>query len=122
MADYIDRQAAIAALREFAEGCKGSDEVATAVSVAISVLSRVPSPWMDAKAHPPEKNGEYLCCFEFTLPASGLCKEQFFGPISYYATDEPPHWNHWNSEGTHGITVLSWMPSPDLPDASEVPT
>lgn len=117
MADYIDRKDAIVALREFAEGCKGSTEAATAVSVAISVLSRVPSPWMDAKAHPPEKNGEYLCCFGFTLPYRGLCEDRFFGPINYYATDEHPH---WDSEGTHGLTILYWMPSPDLPDASEV--
>ena len=32
MADYIDRQAAVAALREFAEDCKGSTEAATAAS------------------------------------------------------------------------------------------
>ena len=117
MADYIDRAEAIKALREFGETCKGSSEAQTAVSVAISVLSRVPSPWMDAKANPPEKNGEYLCCYGFTLPSRGLCEDRFFGPINYYATDEHPH---WNSEGTHGLTVLSWMPSPDLPDASEV--
>lgn len=35
MADYIDRQAAIAALREFAEDCKGSTEAATAAACAI---------------------------------------------------------------------------------------
>lgn len=34
MADYIDRQAAIAALREFVESCKGSTEAATAAEVA----------------------------------------------------------------------------------------
>ena len=113
MADYIDRQAAIAALREFAEECKGSAEAATAAAMAISVISRLPGPWMDAKAHPPEKNGEYLCCFWFMLPGRGLCKDQFFGPIRYYATDEPPH---WDSEGTYGMKVLSWMPSPDLPN------
>lgn len=116
MADYIDRAEAIKALREFGEICKGSSEAATAVSVAISVLSLVPSPWADAKAHPPEKNGEYLCCFGFTLPSRGLCEDRFFGPINYYATDEPPH---WNSEGTHGLTVLNWMPSPDLPKDRE---
>lgn len=48
MADYIDRQAAIAALREFAECCKDGSEAATTVSMVISVLSRVPSPWADA--------------------------------------------------------------------------
>lgn len=116
MADYIDRQAAIAALREFAEECKDSTEAATAAAMAISVISRLPGPWMDAKAHPPEKNGEYLCCFGFTLLARGLCKDRFFGPISYYAADEP---THWGSEGIHGLTVLSWMPSPDLPKGRE---
>lgn len=45
MADYIDRQAAIAALREFAEECKGSTEAATAAAMAISVISRLPGPW-----------------------------------------------------------------------------
>lgn len=42
MADYIDRQDAIAALREFAEECKGSTEAATAAAMAISVISRLP--------------------------------------------------------------------------------
>lgn len=42
MADYIDRQAAVAALREFAEDCKGSTEAATAAAMAISVISRLP--------------------------------------------------------------------------------
>lgn len=46
MADYIDRQAAIAALREFAEECKGSTEAATAAAMAISVISRLPGPWV----------------------------------------------------------------------------
>lgn len=44
MADYIDRQAAIAALREFAEECNGSAEAATAAAMAISVISRMPMP------------------------------------------------------------------------------
>lgn len=113
MADYIDRQAAIAALREFAEECKGSTEAATAAAMAISVISRLPGPWVDANVKPPEKNGEYLCCFGFAVPTVGLCKERFFGPIRYYATDERPH---WNSEGTHGLTILYWMPSPDVPE------
>ena len=118
MADYIDRAEAIKALREFGETCKDSAEAATAAAMAISVISRLPGPWVDAKAHPPEKNGEYLCCFGFTLPARGLCKDRFFGPISYYATDETPH---WCSEGTHGLTVLSWMPAPDLPEGEQEP-
>ena len=34
MADYIDRQDAIAAQREYVESCKGSTEAATAAEVA----------------------------------------------------------------------------------------
>ena len=49
MADYIDRQAAIAALRKFAESCKGSTEAATAAVMAISVISRLPGPWANVK-------------------------------------------------------------------------
>ena len=49
MADYIDRQTAIAALREFAEECKGSAEAATAAAMAISVISKLPSPWADVE-------------------------------------------------------------------------
>lgn len=49
MADYIDRQNAIAALRGFAEECKGSTEAATAAAMAISVISRVPGPWVSVE-------------------------------------------------------------------------
>ena len=64
MADYIDRQAAIAALREFAEGCKGSAEAATAAAMAISVISRLPGPGVDANTRPAEgPGGEIECRF-----------------------------------------------------------
>lgn len=53
MADYIDRQAAIAALREFAESCKGSAEAATAAAMVISVISRLPGTWVSAKNSAP---------------------------------------------------------------------
>lgn len=48
MADYIDRQAAIAALRKFADDCPGSTEAAAAAAMAISVISRLPGPWVAA--------------------------------------------------------------------------
>lgn len=55
MADYIDRQAAIAALRKFADDCPGSTEAAAAAAMAISVISRLPGPWVNAKTNfPPE--------------------------------------------------------------------
>lgn len=49
MADYIDRSAAIEALRKFADDCPGSTEAATAAAMAISVLSRVRGPLVNAE-------------------------------------------------------------------------
>lgn len=43
MADYIDRNAAIEALRKLADDCPGSTEAATAAAMGISVISRLPS-------------------------------------------------------------------------------
>lgn len=48
MADYIDRDEAFAALRKFAEECKGSTEAATAAAMAISVISRLPGQWQNS--------------------------------------------------------------------------
>lgn len=43
MADYIDRNAAIVALRKLADDCPSSTEAATAAAMGISVISRLPS-------------------------------------------------------------------------------
>lgn len=61
MADYIDRSAAIEALRKFADDCPGSSEAATAAAMAISVLSRVRGPLVNAEERMPESSGLYLC-------------------------------------------------------------
>lgn len=100
MADYIERQAAISALRKFGEVCKGSTEAATAVSVAISVLSRVPSPWTENREKRPPGDEEILLANEW--------KDVFIG---YYIGDQC-----YDSEdcGTYGVT--HWMPKPDAPE------
>lgn len=74
MADYIDRQAAIAALRKFAEECMGSDEAATAAAMAISVISRLQGPWVSVEDRPPEAETDVLIAcdrngYRFTCPA-----------------------------------------------------
>lgn len=107
MADYIDRQAAIAAVRKFAEDCKGSTEAATAVSVAISVLSLVPSPWVDANTRPPEKTGEYLCVFQYR---HSPWADVFMDKMDYCATGK-----HKGFEAWRGQIVSHWMQLPDLP-------
>lgn len=60
MVDYIDRSAAIEALRKFADDCPGSTEAATAAAMAISVISRLPSPWVSVEDRLPECNGNYI--------------------------------------------------------------
>lgn len=65
MADYIDRQAAVAALREFAEDCKGSTEAATAAAM---VISRLPGPWVNAKTNfPPEGEDILIAASDSTV-------------------------------------------------------
>lgn len=107
MADYIDRAEAIKALREFGETCKGSSEAATAVSVAISVLSRVPSPWADANTRPPEKTGEYLCAFKYRQEPWA---DVFMDKMTYWASPSPSGFEAWR-----GQVVSHWMPLPNLP-------
>lgn len=112
MADYIDRQAAIAALREFAEECKDSTEAATAAAMAISVISRLPGPWADASTRPPEKTGEYLCVFKYR---QAPWADVFMDKMTYCASPR-----HSGFEAWRGQVVSHWMPIPDLPDATEV--
>lgn len=110
MADYIDRAEAIKALREFGETCKDSAEAATAVSVAISVLSRVPSPWVDANTRPPEKDGEYLCVYMFdAFPGNKTVGKKRYSTAGGYTGFES-----WLDQ-----TVTHWMPLPDLPKTKE---
>lgn len=114
MADYIDRAEAIKALREFGETCKDSAEAATAVSVAISVLSRVPSPWADANTRKPKKTGEYLCTFKYR---HSPWDDVFMDKMTYCKTGKNNGFDPWG-----GKIVSHWMELPDAPDAPEVPT
>lgn len=100
MADYIDRQAAIAALRKFAEDCKGSTEAATTASVAISELSRVPSPWADVESTPPPGGKDVILAIGQT--------DAFMG---YYVGGR-----YYDSEGCGTYGVTHWMDRPDAPE------
>ena len=105
MADYIDRQAAIAALRKFAEDCKGSTEAATAVSVAISVLPRVPSPLVSVEDRLPEKAGVYMTCIAAEDPDVRVVD------TAWYDQDRKT----WLDAGRYR-KVTHWMPLPDVPE------
>lgn len=104
MADYIDRQAAIAALREFAEGCNGSTEAATAAAMAISVISRLPGPWVSVGERKPVLHKWVLLRVGIGGIIIGAAYTGYGGVIGY-ADD--------NGEEVTGVT--GWMERPDTP-------
>lgn len=106
MADYIDRQAAIAALRKFAEDCKGSTEAATAAAMAISVISRLPGPWVSAEERKPVLHKWIFLRVGIGGVVIGSAYVGHGGVIGY-ADD--------NGEKVTGVT--GWM---ELPDATNV--
>lgn len=112
MADYIDRQAAIAALREFAEDCKGSDEAATAAAMAISVISRLPSSWISTGDMLPERNGYYLCLSRFKL-FDGTLDKNIRTYLRYYSATAKTF------EGQRLSLITHWMPLPDAPEVGK---
>lgn len=114
MADYIDRSAAIEALREFAEECKGSTEAATAAAMAISVLSRLPGPWVSARERLPKADGFYLCIFGFKRDWGIYMPSDPHWILRFSRSSDKPHFE-W--EDSMGIVVTHWM---ELPDAQEV--
>ena len=107
MADYIDRQAAIAALRKFAKDCKGSTEAATAVSVAISVLSRVPSPWVDTTVQLPPEGVKCLTYCKFKHMQDRALVTFRDGTTLVRPDGLKP-----------GADISHWMPLPDAPEVA----
>lgn len=106
MADYIDRQAAIAALREFAEECKGSTEATTAAAMAISVISRLPGPWVSVEERQPVLKKRIFLRVGIGGVITGGAYARYGGGIGY--VDD-------NGDPVTGVT--GWM---ELPDTTEV--
>lgn len=102
MADYIDRQVAIAALREFAEECKGSAEAATAAAMAISVISRLPGPWVSVEERQPVLKKRIFLRVGIGGLIIGWAYAGYGGGIGY--VDD-------NGEPVTGVT--GWMELPD---------
>ena len=109
MADYIDRAEAIKALREFAEGCKGSAEAATAAAMAISVISRLPGPWVSVEDRLPECDGYYMCLSRFKL-FDGTLDKNVRTYLRYYSAAGQCF------EGQRLSLTTHWMPKPDAPE------
>lgn len=114
MADYIDRQAALAALDKFVENNRGSGSAGAALAMATmakSVILSLPSPWTDANGKPPEKTGEYLCAFKYNAPWDDV----FIGRMTYCSAGKHKGFQAWQ-----GQIVSHWMPLPDAPEVPEV--
>lgn len=116
MADYIDRNAAIEALRKFADDCPGSTEAATAAAMAISVLSRLPGPWNDMESNPPSEDGPYLCKYGHMIKQSLRFPLVPYAVRNYYAADAN---HHFEFESLLGVHVTHWMPLPDEPEVGK---
>lgn len=128
MADYIDRQAAIAALREFAEECKGSDEAATAAAMAISVISRMPGPWVSVEEQKPAEEDNVVILVR-SIEHYGKHKELraiYRDVYAGYLIDDD--WCTYYCHGYKNVreeaerfadeeyAVTHWMPLPDAPE------
>lgn len=105
MADYIDRKTAIAALRKFAEECKGSTEAATAAAMAISVISRLPSPWVSVEDGLPDYGVLVLTYSKFNHMSDRKLYRFNDGTIVFRPDGMKP-----------GIDITHWMPLPDEPE------
>lgn len=105
MADYIDRQAAIAALRELAETCKGSTEAAIAAVLAISVISRLPGPWVSVEDRLPPKR-------------LGVAVIMRYGNCTFVSHAWLNSYGKWVGIPAGG-TVSSWAPMPGAPEVAE---
>lgn len=118
MADYIDRQAAIAALREFAECCKDGSEAATAAAMAISVISRLPGPWVSVENEKPP----------LWVPAI-VAYRDFYSSNVIHTDDvatrvDDNKWLWWDGEPRScddvvKVEINHWMPLPDAPEVGK---
>ena len=100
MADYIDRAEAIKALREFGETCKGSNEAATAAAMAISVISRVPGPWVSVGERKPVLHKWIFLRVGIGGVIIGCAYTGYGGRIGY-------------------VDETGWMELPDAPEVAE---
>lgn len=107
MADYIDRQAAIAALRGFAEECNGSTEAATAAAMAISVISRLPGPWVSVGDGLPDCGVRVLTYSKFKHMSDRKLYRFNDGTIVFRPDGMKP-----------GKDITHWMPMPDEPEVA----
>lgn len=115
MADYIDRAEAIKALREFGETCKGSTEAATAAAMAISVISRLPGPWVSVKKGPPQPRTGAIVAY---IGYDGKLHSD--DVAEHMGNNEWEWWDETRASCEDGAIprITHWMPFPDAPEVA----
>lgn len=145
MADYIDRQAAIAAIDKYAEYLYGLPRESIASEVK-DIISLLPGPWVNVEDRPPEAETDVLIAcdrngYRFTCPAiyeDGKMLRQdsiwnWNDIESYGSYDEelddyyiPEGWwenRQFNTDDVYNnpvdCSVTHWMPLPDAPEVGK---
>ena len=114
MSDYIDRNAAIEALRKLADDCPGSTEAATAAAMAISVISRLPGPWVSVKNEKPPLWVPVIVAYRDFYSSNVIHTDDVATRV------DDNKWLWWDGEPRSCDDVVKveidyWMPLPDAP-------
>ena len=112
MADYIDRNAAIEALRKFADDCPGSTEAATAAAMAISVISRLPGPWVSVENEKPPLWVPVIVAYRDFYSSNVIHTDDVATRV------DDNKWLWWDGEPRScddvvKVEIKYWMPTPD---------
>jgi hypothetical protein len=65
------------------------------------------SDWISVEDRLPTDQKSYLICYGFLDKTGKLYSGRYIATSTYFAFDDPPHWQH---EGTSGMKVTHWMP------------
>ena len=109
MADYIDRQAAIAALDKFAEDSRGSGAAGVAFAMAAmakSVISGLPSPWVSMEERTPETDEHVFAVIRSKVDNRERLEMSWHSSF----TGRWVGCREWEQE-----YITHWMPQPDMP-------
>lgn len=107
MADYIDRQAAIAAIDKYAEYLYGLPRESIA-SEFKNIISMLPEPWVDATVQLPPEGVRCLTYCRFKHMRDRTLGTYRDGTTFFRPDGERP-----------GRDISHWMPLPDAPEVRE---
>lgn len=112
--DYINRQAAIAAIQKRCESSTISTVIYKALETAISTISELPTPWISVKDKLPEKGQSVIVAIE--KDPDDFSHNRGAVDTSWFILDSSqPDGIRWVGIFS-GERVTHWMPLPDAPE------